>query len=379
MSKLETNRLGILHIIIAVRETSAPYNEHCLPWAHDRNISICTYFKSEVSVPESITLYEGDGSLPGFFRALRSSLGRQQYHIIHVHSPHLGLLFLLATQFKHHNIRSSAVVTVHDSYQNFKFRNQLMLLPVFAGFQSVVCCGRASYDSFPKIYKWFAGNRLTFVQNGVDIERVDTIVSQQILSAHKINDLTIVAISRLVDIKNPFIVVKAFQQSLNGNDNNIGLIYIGEGPLRDDLEETRQSLGLGNRLELTGLIPRDKVFEYLFNADLFISPSKGEGLPIAVLEAMACRRPVILSDIPPHREIAKGVDFIPLIPPDDVAGFASEIEKFSKMSISQRSEIGDKCRKLVEDRFSLPSMHAGYTAIYTQLCGRSMPNLAIAD
>ncbi|HXQ36410.1 MAG TPA: glycosyltransferase, partial [Anaerolineales bacterium] len=101
----------------------------------------------------------------------------------------------------------------------------------------------------------------------------------------------------------------------------------------------------------------------------FVSASRGEGLPVAVLEAMACHRPVILSDIPPHREIVKDIDFIPLIQPDDVAGFARTIKKYQEMTPSERMEIGEKCRKIVEDRFSLPAMHAGYARIYSQITG----------
>ena len=63
-------KLSILRIILAVRETSAPYNEHCLPWADKRDISICAYFGSDIPVPRTITLFEGNGSVTGFFRVL---------------------------------------------------------------------------------------------------------------------------------------------------------------------------------------------------------------------------------------------------------------------------------------------------------------------
>jgi glycosyltransferase involved in cell wall biosynthesis len=84
---------------------------------------------------------------------------------------------------------------------------------------------------------------------------------------------------------------------------------------------------------------------------------------------------VILSDIQPHREIAEGVDFIPLIKADDVAGFVREINKFREMSVSERMMIGQKCRKLIEERFSLPAMHAGYAKVYSQIIGNQVPAL----
>src|SRR3989304_9166084 len=291
---------SILHIILAVRETSAPYNEHCLPWADKRDITICAYFGSDIPLPRTITLFEGDGSLSGFFRVLKAALDAKEYDIIHAHSPHVGLLFLVGTLFAHRKFASSTVATVHDSYPNFKLRNRLMFIPVFARFQRVVCCSQASYDSFPAFFKRLAGARLCFVRNGLDMALVDRVSADICQRPLQASDFTITAISRLVDIKNPFSVLAAFRQS---SDSTSRLAYMGDGPLRHSLITPSREAGLENKIEVTGLIPREKGFERLLSADLFISTSRGEGLPVAVLEAMACRFPVLLSDIPPHRAI----------------------------------------------------------------------------
>jgi len=360
-------KLGILHLVISIGETNAAYNEHCLPVAEERDITICTYFQSDLIPPDNIKMFQGDGSIKGFFRGVRAALNAKKYDIVHVHSPHLGILFLATTRFGYHKLAASKVVTVHDSYPNYKLRNQIMFLPIFASFRRVICCSQSSFNSFPMLYKWLAGRRLGVVQNGLDIGRVDRIIAKTHKVPFQTCDFTIVAISRLVDIKNPFAILNAFQQS---KDQSSRLIYIGDGHLRDALITKSKEADRGTQIEFTGLIPREKVFEHLLNADLFISTSRGEGLPISVLEAMACYRPVILSDIPPHREIAEGVDFIPLVKPDDEAGFAREIKKFREMSTSERAIIGQQCRKLVEQRFSLDAMHAGYASIYAQVIGQ---------
>jgi glycosyltransferase involved in cell wall biosynthesis len=269
----------------------------------------------------------------------------------------------------------STVVTVHDSYQNFKLRNRLLWIPVFATFRRIVCCGQASLDSFPALYKWLAGERLGAVPNGLDIARVDRIAAQGSQLSPAARGFTVLAVSRLVDIKNPSSVLAAFQQSIEQSSRPSRLVYIGDGPLREKLQAQRGEAGLEDAIELTGLIPREKVFEHLLAADLFVSTSRGEGLPVAVLEAMACGCPVLLSDIPPHREIADGVDFVPLRAPDDVAGFAQEIDRLGGMPASERANIGQKGRKLVEERFSLQAMHAGYTQVYAQITNGRGPLL----
>lgn len=363
--------LRILRIILAIRETSAPYNQFSLPWAEKHDISICSYFPSDITPSKAITLFEGDGSVRGFFRALRAALDAKDYDIIHVHSPHLGLMFLIATLFAYRRFAPSTILTVHDSYQNYKPRNRLMFIPVFALFQRIVCCGQASYDSFPAFYRWLAGKRLCAIPNGLDISRVDRIAASIEPQPQPLSEFTVTAISRLVEIKNPSTFLAAFQQNA---DPSSRLVYIGDGPLRDALRTQRSEAGMEDQIELTGLIPREKVFEYLLNTDLFVSTSRGEGLPVSVLEAMACNCPVVLSDIPPHREIAADLSDIPLVSPDDVAGFARAITKFRDMPKAERARIGRLCRKRVEERFSLSAMHAAYEDIYMQLADRPAPS-----
>jgi glycosyltransferase involved in cell wall biosynthesis len=356
--------LTILRLLLSIGETSAPYNQFSLALSDKHDITICTFFKSDISPPNGITLFEGDGSLTGFYRILKAALNAKEYDIIHAHSPHVGSLFLVANLIYRKFIRST-VLTVHNSYQNFKLRNKLLLIPTFAFFQRVVCCSKASFESIPWFFKLLAGDRLSFVQNGMDIERVDRVLKNRRRNGQE-DGFTVATVGRIIEIKNPLSILKAFQQSA---DQDSRLVFIGEGHLRGELLAELESFSLGKQVELTGLIPRDRVYEYLTGTDLFISISQGEGLPVAVLEAMACRCLVILSDIPPHREIADGADFIPLIHPDDVAGLAREIKRIRHMSPTDRSEIGEKNRKLVEDRFSLTTMHKRYEEVYAQMLG----------
>ncbi len=364
-------KLKILRIILAIRETSAPYNQFSLSWADKHDITICTYFASDIVPSKTIDVFEGDGSVRGFFRALKAALHGKEYDVIHVHSPHLGCLFLLAALFFYRKLLNSTIITVHDSYQNYKLRNRLMFIPVFASFRRIVCCGQASYDSFPSLYKWLAGDRLCAIPNSLDVARVDRMAAN-VVQNKKSNIFSVVAVSRLVEIKNPFAVLMAFQQ---GSDQMGQLTYMGDGPFRPSLISKSQEMGIQDRAEFTGVVPREKVFESLLNADLFISTSRGEGLPVSVLEAMACGCPVLLSDIPPHREIAEGLDLIPLIQEDDIAGFAREIKKFSAMPASERKSIGQTCRKVIEERFSLPVMHAAYEEVYRQVMSKKSPAL----
>lgn len=363
--------LRILHLILALRPPNGQYNEHCLPMLDKRDITICTYFRSEVTPPAELTVFEGDNSLSGFFRALGAALKGREYDVIHVHTPHAGVLLLMGLVIfrLYRKLIPFTVHTVQNSFQNFKLRNKLLFIPSFAFFRRLVFCSRASYESFPRLFKWLGGDRMSVVQNAVHLDRIDNVTNVERPSR---SDQFTIATVGLIEIKNPFTVLKAFRQC---NDQASKLVFMGEGNLRRLLAQEIERAGLQKQVEMVGMIERDSVFEYFSRADLFVSASWGEGLPVAVLEAMACRRPVILSDIPPHREIAERVDFIPLIEPDDAAGFAREIEKFREMPAFERAAVGQKCRQLVEERFSLPAMHAGYAEIYAQITNSQVPSL----
>ena len=355
--------LKILRLLLSIGETSAPYNQFSLAWCDQHQLTLCPYFRSQISPPSSMKLIEGDGSVVGYLRALKTALTVQDYDIIHLHSPHVALLLLLATLLQARTIWPRTICTVHNSYQNIKFRNQLMWIPAFASCQAIVCCSQASFDSFPWLYRWLAGDRRHAIPNGVDLDRVDQIIGSASPSLDSAS-FTVITIGRLVAIKNLLLLLAAFQES---GAQASRLILIGEGGLRSAIEAQSAAFNLEARVEITGLIPREQVYRHLVPADVYVSTSFGEGLPVATLEAMACHCPVILSDILPHREIAAGTDFIPLVPPEDGAGFAREIKRFRQMSVAERAEIGAKCRALVEARFSLSAMHQNYNQLYLQL------------
>jgi len=361
--------LTILRLLLKIVETTAEYHQFSLPLSDKQDITLCTYFKPNIYPPKEITLFAGDGSLRGFLRVLKAALAEKSYDIIHVHSPHLACLFLMASLMYDGKFIQPTVYTVHSSYHNFKFRNRLMLIPVFAFFRRIVCCSQSSFESFPRFLRWLAGERLCTIQNGMDVERVDLAIENG-RRFHQKGHFTVVSVGRLIEIKDPLSILIAFQQCA---DRASRLVFIGEGHLRDVLTTATNAASLDKKVELLGLISREKVYEQLLEADLFISTSRVEGLPIAVLEAMACRCPVLLSDIPPHREIAGAADFIPLVHPNDIDGFARELNRFTQMSFSQRAQIGEKCRKLVETHFSLTAMHKRYEEVYSQVMNPANP------
>ncbi len=355
-----------LHVMITLGETSGPYNQHALPESKYKDIGVCTFYPAMVPISDRVAAFEGNGTVRGFLAALRRALDAGPYDIIHAHSPHVGLLLLVELGRRlvmpGTRVRTPTVFTVLDSFHDYGLRHKAMLVPVFAFFRKVVFCSESSRASFPKSFRRLAGRRHSVVANALDVSRLDEVTAST--PPRTDNRFVVISVNRLTPVKDPLALLGAFSSA--GVDGS-ALVFVGEGPLRDEVGR-ESTVAAGRTVELTGLIPRDDVYRRLLSSDLYVSPSHGEGLPVAVLEAMAAGLPVVLSDIPPHRELAAGADFVPLIPPGDVAGFAREIERFAALDPEERAEVGRRCRRQVIDRFGLEKMLAAYDEIYRELC-----------
>lgn len=360
----DNQKLKVLHLILMLRSTNSQYNEHSLPVMHERSIALCTFFPPQLTPPPQIKVFPGNGTVRGFFRALRNATRSVHFDILHAHSPYTGVLLVMAMPFSRggQSIRRRSVYTVHDSYYDFRLRHKLLMFVVFTFVAHIVFCSNAAFESLPRGLKWMIGSRGRVVQNGVDIARVDEVVAS--ISKKTSGPFTVVSVGRLERVKDPLTLLQAFAAADGGDWR---LVYVGDGELRTELEQAITSAKLDERVLLTGLVERDEVFRQFMAADAFISTSWGEGLPVAAMEAMACSVPVILSDIPPHREFRADPQIVPLVPPGDVEGFTGELERLRNMTAADRAEVGRRGRELVEREFGLEQMSRGYQSLYDEI------------
>lgn len=355
-------RLKILHLIASLGETNTEYNEHCLPMVEQRDVTVCSFSPAAVAVPPSIRVFAGDGTYRGFFHALDTALEDGRYDVIHAHAPRTAFL-LLASNLLHRRSMAGSVYTLHNSFSNLRPLGRALLFPILAAFPAIVVCGRSAAQSLPSLLRRIAGSRLAVVQNGVDTDRVHAATDRASRHSSRVG-LRVVWVGRLLPRKDPLCSISAVE-AVSADACTLTIVGGGdlEGRLRDEIKER----GLGARVFVTGLVERDKVYREMLDADVFVATSRGEGLPVAVLEAMAVGLPVVLSDIPPHREIAEGVDFIPLFPVGDTRALTAELRRFMEMVPTERTARGDRCRELVERRFGLNSMHRAYEDVYSNV------------
>lgn len=128
--------------------------------------------------------------------------------------------------------------------------------------------------------------------------------------------------ARLHPHKNHAVMIEALAL-LKARAIDVSAVFLGEGPMRDDLEKLAVSRGVGDRVIFAGR--RRPVAPWLQCLDLFVLPSIWEGQPLALLQALACGIPVLASDIEGNTAVL-GSDHPGLFPPADAGRLALLVE-----------------------------------------------------
>lgn len=218
----------------------------------------------------------------------------------------------------------------------------------------------------PELMQGLAGtvdkNRLKLVFNGVDIDEVRSLKS---VSARKESTYTIGYIGRLVELKDIPTLFSGLRKLVD-SDIDARLVLVGDGPLRQDLEEHAACLGIDGRVEFVGF--RSDAAAWLQSFDLFVLPSLSEGIPRCVMEAMAASVPVVASDITGCRNLIDDGTTGLLFSPGDSSDLAAKIKQVMSHPDQARFMVENANRK-VEKEFSNRRMAQEYMTIYEELAG----------
>ena len=147
-----------------------------------------------------------------------------------------------------------------------------------------------------------------------------------------------------------------------------GLVIIGDGPIRHDLESLAKELNVSNRVIFTGNIPRERVYSFLGCMDVFVVSSRWEGFCNAMVEAMAAGKAIIASRVEPLPEVL-GEDCGLFFEAGDQIGLCEGMRELYE-NLSLRRELGDKARMRALQRFTLEKTARNYEMIYAMLCAK---------
>ncbi len=120
----------------------------------------------------------------------------------------------------------------------------------------------------------------------------DVSVEAEVDEKSDANNITVITTSRLVPKNGVDILIRAIA-IIKSEIINLKLMIIGDGPEKKNLKRLARELNVDDIVEFVGEVTPDEISTYLSRADVFVRPSRSEGLGISFLEAMACGLPVI--------------------------------------------------------------------------------------
>jgi len=285
------------------------------------------------------------GSPYPIFKNVSSCIKMVDPDVVHINSH----LFFSNYQVSKatHLMKISSVVTVHgimakrdlivNASQGIYLRT--IAKSIFKKASAVICLTRGDAESVANIIGNF--EKIFIVPNGVDTE---------IFKPTSIKDSNLIAwVGRLVPEKGLVYLLLATKEIVEKH-SDARLILIGDGPLRNDLMNLVNKLGLTGKVDFIGSVDRMEVAKLLSKSSIFAFPSLKEGLPISVLEAMACGVPVVGSNISGVNDVVKHDENGFLVQPKTPKALANAILDLLNDE-NLRERLGQNARRLMVEKY----------------------------
>ncbi|MBK6880134.1 MAG: glycosyltransferase family 4 protein [Elusimicrobia bacterium] len=198
-------------------------------------------------------------------------------------------------------------------------------------------------------------DRITVIRAGVDPRWLTRPIPKQAFS-HR----SIVTTGRLIESKGHNDLIRAFAALREGR-RDVRLLILGSGPFERELRRLAERLGVADAVELSGHVSHEDVRIALHQADIFVLMSryKGERLPNAVKEAMACGLPCVVARSPGMDELVLNGETGWILEPGDWRGLATKLKKLINDETTRRS-MGEAARNWVLREYNADTQQARY-------------------
>lgn len=299
-------------------------------------------------------------------RALGQLLDQYSDAILHVHG-YKSAFYALRARRSHPGV--PIVSTLHGWVTNTRalWLYRMLELWMLRRMQRVCIVAAEMYQ--PLRDAGIPASRIRLIENGIDTTRFAITGNACTRSEFGIPADAFVfgAVQRLSGEKNPIGLLDAFA-GIAKSTPNAWLVVAGDGPLRAEVEQRAHEYGIAERLCMLGARGDAERIYPLF--DCFVLASLTEGLPLALLEAMACERPVIASAV---GQIPCVLENLPshVVP----AGDPEALSQAMRQALHVRPPLV-AMRQRVVTRYSVTRMAQEYAALYRELGGRHVSQAA---
>ncbi len=294
-------------------------------------------------------------ALVGFWHLVRE-LRRRKPDLVHTELPWGDLIGRTAARIAG---IGPIVSTVTARYET-KPRIQLYFDRMTAPWADRVAFQSQEIVEFSLAHEGIRHEQVCCIPNGVDPDAVDrTAVAAELRRQHGGSARTIIGmVARLHAQKAHADLLNAFAKVASAD---LRLWLIGDGPERGRLEALAQRLGLRERVFFAG--DQDNARDWIAAIDIFAHPTYFEGLPLAVLEAMAAAKPVIATSVDGLRGLIESGAHGWLVPPHDIEALAGAI-RYLADNPAQAARAARAGAERVRAEFSAERVVRDYDALF---------------
>jgi len=287
-----------------------------------------------------------------------------QFNIVHTH---LGIAYLysIIALFFISNVKLTYTIHGIEEYSDVSLGMRFFYKIMGFRTNRIIAVSNATSKKYLALTS-VPESKVTVVWNAIDISVLKTQKSSE-EKRHELeiesNVLILLAVGRVCEQKDYKTLLKA-TNLLKDQNQRFRLIIAGDGPLWDEMNLMRDTLGLQN--DVTFLGRRNDVPDLLNMADIFVQSSKYEGLSISILEAMIYGKPIVATAVDGTCEqIRDGIDGL-LVPVGDPVSLADAIANLLNDE-KMRLQYGQSAKKRVYEEFTMDIMSDKLMMLYKQL------------
>lgn len=293
------------------------------------------------------TLEGGERSINlGQVKELLKIISREKIDIVHTHASFAGRIAAKLAGCKVVMTRHGLGSGEHGLIKRTATR---LLSNLFT--DHIIAISRAVKISL--IESGVPADMTTIIHNGIDLSKFDNVLPILRKELGLDSDIPVIGmVARLVPEKGYEYAINAFYQVLKVY-SSARLVIVGDGPLKRHLKNICVKLGIKDKIFFLGY--RRQVENIVADFDVFILPSISEGLGLALLEAMALRKPVVASEVGGIPEVVKNNVNGLLVPPGNDRYLADRIIEVLSNNVMSKA-MGIEAQKTVSERFSSQNM-----------------------
>ncbi len=290
-------------------------------------------------------------------RTLRERLGSEPLDVLHIHNPFdYSLYGAVAGQLRRgtkvvNTLHATAMFERFSRKQKVKFWTSALLTNRF-----VSVCDETS-DVLARRFR-IPARKLAVIENGIDVARFLSIPPRE-----QREEVVFGGVARMTKTKNQQLLIEAFARARNVHPA-IRLRLLGSGAAEEPrLKALAATLELGESIEFCGY--RDDVPGFLGEIDVFALPSRSEGLPLSLLEAIASGLPVVATDVGGVRKVVETTKSGRVCPSNDVEAFTEAM--CATIVDPDRLQATERARENVVEHYSVARMTSDYERLYRSL------------